>query len=75
MSGLIAVLFKSLTNVGIKLFMTFASERMIEWMFFKVAQAIADSTKTKKDDEWVNKIRNEYKGIDEPTEEPLDHVK
>ena len=69
MSGLIAVLMKSITSVGIKLFMTFASEKMIEWMFFKIARSIVQSTKTTQDDEWFNKLYVEYKGG-----QPVDHV-
>ena len=69
MGGLIAILAKSVTSVGIKLFMTLASDRMIEWMFFKVAKAIVSSTKTTQDDDWYNKLYQEYKGG-----APVDHV-
>lgn len=69
MGGLISILIKSLTSFGIKLFMTLASEKMIEWMFFKIARAIVKSTKTTQDDEWFNKLYTEYKNG-----QPVDHV-
>jgi hypothetical protein len=33
---------------------------MIAWAFFKVAESVVKSTKTTKDDEWLEKVREVY---------------
>ena len=48
---MMAILLKALATFGTKLFMSFATEQMIEWLFFHVAQKIVESTKTPQDDE------------------------
>ena len=43
-----------------RLLVTLASEQMIAWAFFKVAEGVVKSTKTTKDDEWLEKVREVY---------------
>ena len=43
-----------------RLLVTLASEQMIAWAFFKVAESVVKSTKTNKDDEWLEKVREVY---------------
>ena len=43
-----------------RLLVTLASEQMIAWAFFKVAESVVKSTKTAKDDEWLEKVREVY---------------
>ena len=43
-----------------RLLVTLASEQMIAWAFFKVAESVVKSTKTDKDDEWLEKVRQVY---------------
>ncbi|ANY29513.1 hypothetical protein BOX07_gp02 [Pseudoalteromonas phage PH1] len=57
---MLKILLKGLGVVATKMFATFASEVMLEWLLFKVAEALVKSTKTTKDDEWLNKFKEEY---------------
>lgn len=43
-----------------RLLVSLASEQMIAWVFFKVAESVVKSTKTAKDDEWLDKVREMY---------------
>ena len=43
-----------------RLLVALASEQMIAWVFFKVAESVVKSTKTAKDDEWLEKVREVY---------------
>lgn len=43
-----------------RLLVALASEQMIAWAFFKVAESVVKSTKTTKDDEWLEKVREVY---------------
>ena len=42
------------------LLVALASEQMIAWAFFKVAESVVKSTKTDKDDQWLEKVREVY---------------
>ena len=57
---MIALLLKALATIGTKLFMSFATESMIEWLFFHVAQKVVESTKTAQDDEFIKKLEEIY---------------
>jgi len=43
-----------------KLLMATCSEKVIEWAFFYVAQAIVKTTKTNHDDEFYNQVKAAY---------------
>jgi dethiobiotin synthetase len=58
---MIALFIKGLTVFLTRLLTTVASEKMIEWAFFKIAESVVKSTATNKDDEWYNKIEELYK--------------
>ncbi|QDH46604.1 hypothetical protein LAh8_73 [Aeromonas phage LAh_8] len=60
MQFIIGLFIKAVMSFGVKLLTTLASELMIEWAFFKIAEAIAKSTVTPHDDEWVQKIKQVY---------------
>lgn len=60
MGTLVTLLIKGVMGFGIKLLTTMASEKMIEWSFFKVAEGVANATATPHDDEWVQKIKDLY---------------
>lgn len=60
MEVLSALLIKGVLGFGMKLLTTIASEKMVEWAFFKVAESVAKSTATQHDDEWVSKIKDLY---------------
>ena len=51
---------KGLTAFLTRLLVTLASEQMIAWAFFRVAESVVKSTKTTKDDEWLKKVREVY---------------
>lgn len=55
------ILIKGVTSVFTKFLLAAASEAMIEWAFFKLAESIAKSTKTAVDDEALLKIKEAYK--------------
>lgn len=57
---MIALLIKAFINVGTKLLVSLASESLIEWAFFKIAKAVVDSTETPHDNEWFEKIKQNY---------------
>jgi hypothetical protein len=57
---MIQILLKALGAILVKLFAAAASEAMLEWLLFKVAKVIVDSTKTPHDNEWFTKFKEEY---------------
>lgn len=60
MPFVIGLIVKGLTAFLTRLLVTLASEQMIAWAFFKVAESVVKSTKTTKDDEWLEKVREVY---------------
>ena len=60
MPFVIGLVVKGLTAFLTRLLVTLASEQMIAWAFFKVAESVVRSTKTAKDDEWLEKVRDVY---------------
>ena len=60
MPFVIGLVVKGLTAFLTRLMVTLASEQMIAWAFFKVAESVVKSTKTTKDDEWLEKVREVY---------------
>ena len=60
MPFVIGLIVKGLTAFLTRLLVTLASEQMIAWAFFKVAESVVKSTKTAKDDEWLEKVREVY---------------
>ena len=60
MSFVIGLVVKGLTAFLTRLLVTLASEQMIAWAFFKVAESVVKSTKTTKDDQWLEKVREVY---------------
>ena len=61
MPFVIGLAVKGLTAFLTRLLVTLASEQMIAWVFFKVAESVVESTKTAKDDEWLEKVRDVYR--------------
>ncbi len=49
---MITVLLKALSAILLKLIAAMATESLLEWLFFKVAQVIFYSTKTNHDNEF-----------------------
>lgn len=60
MPFVIGLVIKGVTAFLTRLLVTLASEQMIAWAFFKVAEGVVKSTKTTKDDEWLEKVREMY---------------
>lgn len=60
MPFIVGLIVKGLTAFLTRLLVSLASEQMIAWAFFRVADAVVKSTKTQKDDEWLEKIREVY---------------
>lgn len=60
MPFVIGLIVKGLTAFLTRLLVSLASEQMIAWAFFRVADAVVKSTETQKDDEWLEKIREVY---------------
>lgn len=57
---IVSLLLKGLMGFGAKLLATMASEKMIEWAFFKIADSVASSTQTTHDDAWVAQVKELY---------------
>lgn len=55
-----SLLLKVVISFGTKLLVSLASEKMIEWAFFKIAEAVVKSTSTPHDDEWLAKMKEVY---------------
>ena len=60
MPFVIGLVVKGLTAFLTRLLVSLASEQMIAWAFFKVAESVVKSTRTTKDDEWLEKVREVY---------------
>lgn len=60
MPFIVGLIVKGLTAFLTRLLVSLASEQMIAWVFFKVADAVVKSTATAKDDEWLEKLREVY---------------
>jgi len=56
-----AVILKGLMSVLTRLFMSMASEKVIEWLLFYLAEKIVESTKTPHDNEFLGEIKKAYK--------------
>ncbi len=57
---MIQVFVKGVMTFGTKLLVSMGSEKLIEWAFFYVAQQIVKSTKTKHDDEFLEKVMRNF---------------
>ena len=60
MPFIIGLFTKGATLFLTKLLTSLASEKMIEWAFFKVAESVVKSTNTPQDDAWLDKIKEVY---------------
>lgn len=60
MSFIIGLFTKGVTVFLTKLLTSLASEQMIEWSFFQIAEAVTKSTATPQDDAWLQKIKEVY---------------
>jgi len=60
MSFIIGLFTKGVTIFLTKLLTSLASEKMIEWAFFQIAEAVVKSTATSQDDAWLQKIKELY---------------
>lgn len=60
MEVILSMFVKGVIGFGARLVATIASEKMVEWAFFKIADGISKSTATTHDDEWVQKVRDLY---------------
>lgn len=61
MGAVPAVIGKAFVGFITNLIMSMAGEKFIEWFFFLVAGKFADSTKTKVDNQFVEKMKESYK--------------
>lgn len=57
---MIHVLLKALMSILTRIFMAAASEKMIEWLLFRIADEVVKSTKTPHDDEFLKEIKAAY---------------
>ena len=60
MPFVIGLVVRGATAFLTRLLVALASEQMIAWVFFRVAESVVKSTKTDKDDEWLEKVREVY---------------
>jgi len=57
---MISVLLKALQSIVTKLLAALATEVLLEWTLFKVAELLVAKTKTPHDDEWLAKFKESY---------------
>ena len=60
MSFIIGLFTKGVTVFLTKLLTSLASEKMIEWAFFQIAESVVKSTATPQDNAWLQKIKEVY---------------
>ena len=60
MPFVIGLVVRGATAFLTRLLVSLASEQMIAWAFFQVAESVVKSTRTTKDDEWLEKVREVY---------------
>ena len=60
MGVIVGLLIKGSTVFLTQLLTKIASQEMIEWAFFKVAESVVKSTQTDNDDQWLQKIEEVY---------------
>lgn len=61
---MISVLIKAAMSFATKLLMSFASEALIEWAFFYIAEQIVKTTKTPHDDKFLEQAKKAYQEND-----------
>ncbi len=54
------ILLQALIASATKLFMSFATQEMMEWLLFYIADKLVKSTKTTVDDEFYAKLKSIY---------------
>lgn len=57
---MIQILLKALSTIALKVIATLATEQMLEWLLFKTAKVVTDSTKTPIDDEFLVEFKAKY---------------
>lgn len=67
---MVAAILKGLMAVLTKVFMSLATEALIEWLLFYVAHQTVLSTKTPHDDELYKKIKEAYDNGKQSTSKP-----
>lgn len=60
MTALLQGLLKGMLAVLIKVLTAAASEPLMKWLFFKVAEELVKRTDTKHDDEFLAKVKETY---------------
>ena len=61
---MISVLIKAAMSFATKLLMSFASEKLIKWAFFYIAEQIVKTTKTTHDDKFFEQVKKAYEEND-----------
>ena len=64
MGTLLTVFGKAATAFFLKMVMSLATEKFMQWLFFYVVEQIVKSTKTDKDDLFLAKIKELYNDYD-----------
>lgn len=57
---ILQIILKALSSVALKVIATVGTADLIEWLMFKTAQVVTDSTKTPHDDEFLKKFKELY---------------
>lgn len=58
---MVGLLAKGIKVIGTKVLISLFSEKMLEWVFWKVAKLIVASTKTPHDDAFLVELEKAYK--------------
>lgn len=58
---MIQILLKALSTIALKVIATLGTQQMLEWLLFKTAEIVTDSTKTPVDNEFLVEFKAKYK--------------
>lgn len=57
---MLQILLKALSSIALKVIATLATEQMLEWLLFKTAKMVTDSTKTSVDNDFLEEFKKNY---------------
>lgn len=60
---MIQILLKALSTIALKVIATLGTQQMLEWLLFKTAEVVTDSTKTPVDNEFLTEFKEKYNFI------------
>lgn len=57
---MLQIILKSLSAIALKAIAVLGTQQMLEWLLFKTAKLVTESTKTAVDDEFYKEFKEKY---------------